>query len=165
MGRRVSQSSVEREQADREAEHSRQMSQLQQQVAEGSRRLVESDSQARQEMVTLQRDLRTDQATVGKQRDALETERRQIATERRWDSIIGPAISGAALLLACVLPILLCFAVLRSLRSPGHSEEALSEFLVRELTADQPRLLPRVSPSSAIEGPQMLPTEDNGQET
>ena len=63
-------------QADREAEHTRQMAQLQQQVAEGSRHLVEADAETRKELTELQRDLRNDQATVGQQRDTLEADRR-----------------------------------------------------------------------------------------
>ena len=114
-------------QADREAEHVRQMTQLQQQVAEGSRRLVEADAESRKELTELQRDLRNDQATVGQQRDALETERRQIAAERRWDSVVGPAITGATILIACVLPLVLCVMVLRGLRHPQQSNDSLAE--------------------------------------
>ena len=100
-------------QADREAEHIRQMAQLQQQVAEGSRHLVEADAETRKELTELQRDLRSDQATVGQQRDSLEAERRQIAADRRWDSVVGPAITGAAILIACVLPLVVCVMLLR----------------------------------------------------
>ena len=149
-----------KQQAEREAEQSRQMSQLQQEVAEGSRRLVESDAQARQELAALQRELRTDQAEVGQQRDALETERRQIATERQWDSIIGPTITAAALLVACVLPLLLCFAVLRSLRTPEQTEEALSELLVHELVTDRPLVLPPPLSRAAIQPPAPSPEGD-----
>jgi len=131
-----------REQAARQAEQSRQMAQLQLELSAGSRRLVEADAQARQGFVELQRDLRTDQAEVGRQRDALEEERRQIATQRQWESLLGPAITGTATLLACLLPLFLCLAVLRSLRSPDESEPALSALLIHELTTERPRLLP-----------------------
>jgi hypothetical protein len=131
-----------REQAARQAEQSRQMAQLQQELSEGSRRLVEADALARQGLVGLQRDLRTDQAEVGRQRDALEEERRQITAQRHWESLLGPAITGTATLLACLLPLVLCLAVLRSLRSPDESEQALSELLIHEMTTDRPLLLP-----------------------
>jgi hypothetical protein len=150
-------------QVDREADHTRQMAQLQQQVAEGSRRLVETDAETRKELTELQRDLRGDQATVGQQWDALEADRRQIAAERRWDSVVGPAITGAAILIACVLPLILCFAVLRSLRAPEHAEEALSEFLVQELVTDRPLIQPPRSSWAAIQGPVSNP-EINGKD-
>jgi rubrerythrin len=142
-------------QADREAEHTRQMAQLQQQVAEGSRRLVEADSEARKELTELQRDLRSDQATVGQQRDALEADRRQIAADRRWDSVVGPAITAAAILLACILPLVVCVMALWGLRHPEQSSEVLSEILIEELVSERPRLLPRPLPRSVLEGPQV----------
>ena len=147
------------EQAARQAQQSQQMAKLQQEVAQGSRELVEADANARHECTALQRDLRTDQAEVGRQRDVLENERRQIAAERRWESMLGPAITNTAILLACLLPLLLCFAVFRSLRTPEHAEEALSALLVQELVNDQP-LLPPPAPSSTIHKLKSLP-EDN----
>ncbi len=149
-------------QADREAEHTRQMAQLQQQVAEGSRHLVEADAETRKELTELQRDLRNDQATVGQQRDTLEADRRQIAADRRWDSVIGPAITGAAILIACILPLVVCVMALRGLRHPEQSNEVLSEILVEELVSERPRILPRPLPRSAIEGPQPSPLDGNG---
>ena len=149
-------------QADREAEHTRQMAQLQQQVAEGSRHLVEADAEARKELTELQRDLRNDQTTVGQQRDALEGERRQIAAERRWDSAVGPAITGAAILVACILPLVLCVMALRGLYHPDQCNEALSEILVEELVAERPRILPRPLPRSVIEGPDADSIDGNG---
>ena len=67
---------VAMESAARQAEQNQQMAELQQQVAEGAKQLVEADSQARQELAELQRELRSDQAEIGRQRDALESERR-----------------------------------------------------------------------------------------
>lgn len=148
------------EQAARQAAQSQQMAQMQQEVAQGSRALVEADAKARNECTALQRDLRADQAEVGHQRDVLETERRQIAAERRWESILGPAITGAAILLACLLPLLLCFAVIRSLRTPEHAEEAFSSLLVQELVSDRPLLLPPQSPCPTIRGPESFLEEE-----
>ena len=80
----------------RQAEQNKQMADLQQHVAEGTKKLVDADAQARQELLQLQRELRTDQADVGRQRDALESERRAIAKERYWDSILGTSIYAGA---------------------------------------------------------------------
>ncbi len=150
-------------QADREADQVRQMTQLQQQVAEGSRHLVEADAETRKELTELQRDLRSDQATVGQQRDSLEVERRQIAAERRWDSMVGPAITGAAILIACVLPLVVCAMLLRALHRFEPSNAVLSEILVEELVSERPRFLPP-SPSG-IDGPHTQPGPTHGYET
>ena len=57
-----------RESTARQAEQNQQMAQLQQHVAEGAKRLVEADAQARQELLQAQRELQADQAEVGRQR-------------------------------------------------------------------------------------------------
>jgi uncharacterized protein YceK len=51
--------------AAQQAETYRQMARLQQEVAEGSRLLVEADAKARQEMALMQNGLRQDRAEVG----------------------------------------------------------------------------------------------------
>ena len=101
---------VAREAAQRQAEQSKEMVQLQNQVAEDSRRLVEADAKARAEMTAIQRDLQQSQTEIGRQRDQLEVERRQIAAERFWDALLGNSITAAEALLACLLPLLLCWA-------------------------------------------------------
>jgi hypothetical protein len=138
-GERVAE--VAREAAQRQAEQSKLMAQLQGQVAEGSRQLVEAEARARADMTALQRDLQRSQAEVGRQRDQLEAERRQIAAERHWDGIIGNSITAAATLLACILPLLLCWAVLRRPCQDQEADMALAEFLTQELVSDRPTLL------------------------
>jgi hypothetical protein len=118
------------------------MVQLQSQVAEGSRRLVEAEAQARAEMAALQRDLQQSQAEVGRQRDQLEAERRKIAAERYWDAILGNGITAAAGLVACLLPLVLCWTLLRRPIDDHETDQALAELLLQELASDQPTLLP-----------------------
>jgi hypothetical protein len=126
----------------RQAEQNRKMGELQQHVAEGTKQLVDADAQARQQLAELQRELRSDQAEIGRQRDALESERRTIATERRWDSILGTSIYAGAGILACLLPLLLCGWLLHATRDKQGTDEALAELLVEELVTDRPLLLP-----------------------
>lgn len=133
---------VAMESAARQAEQNQQMAELQQHVAEGTRQLVDADSQARQELAELQRELRSDQAEIGRQRDALESERREIASDRYWDSILGTSIYAGAGILACLLPLLLCGWLLHATRDKQGTDEALAELLVQELTSDRPLLLP-----------------------
>ena len=41
-----------------------------------------------------------------------------------------------------LLPLLLCVFILRTVRDPATSEDALTELLVKEIVAEQPLLLP-----------------------
>ncbi len=126
------------------------MGELQQHVAEGTKQLVDADAQARQQLAELQRELRSDQAEIGRQRDALESERRTIATERRWDSILGTSIYAGAGILACLLPLLLCGWLLHATRDKQGTDEALAELLVEEFVTDRPLLLPPRQPTPLL---------------
>ncbi len=130
-----------REHAARQAEQNRQMAELQKDITEGSRRLVEADAEARSELVALQHDLQTDQHDIGRQRDLLEQERKEIAGQRFRDQAIIATISAIGLLLVCGLPLVLCVYVLRAVRTSEAPDAVLTEMLVDELTAEQPRLL------------------------
>lgn len=136
---------LSRQSADRQAAQSQQMAQQSQQVAEATHELVAADSKARQEMVTaqgaLQQSLQQERSDLDRQHEALEQERQQIAATRNRDPVVAGAIMSAAVLLACSLPILLCWFVLRAVthRDPDDDVAAL---LVQELVADEPLLLP-----------------------
>ena len=84
----------------RQAEQNKQLAQLQQEVATGSRQLVEADAEARRELTVLQRELQAQQAQIVKGHDALEEERRQLASQRQRDPIIAAAIAGAMAIIA-----------------------------------------------------------------
>lgn len=134
---------------ERQAEQSRQVAELQHEVAEGSRRLVEADAKARQEMVALQRAAQAERNEVGRQRDLLEGERRELATTRRLNPIIATAITNLGLLLACLLPLVLCWLLLQ-LRMEPADDQAVAEVLLDDLVADRPLLLPRSENVRAI---------------
>jgi hypothetical protein len=134
---------------DRQAEQNRQMSELQRQVAEGANRLVEADAKAREDLVALQRELQADHAAVGHQRDQLEAERRELAAKRRLDPIVAAALSNVGLLLACVLPLALCWYLLHPRVQPAD-DQAIAEILLQDLVSDQPLLLPPMEANRAI---------------
>ena len=134
---------------ERQAEQSRQVTELQREVAEGSRRLVEADAQARQEMVTLQREVQAERNEVGRQRDLLEGERRELAAKRRLDPMVAAAITNIGLLLACLLPLVLCWYLLQRRVEPAD-DQAVAEVLLEDLVADRPLLLPRTDGIRAI---------------
>ena len=134
---------------ERQAEQNRQVTELQREVAEGSRRLVEADAQARQEMVALQREVQAERTEVGRQRDLLEGERRELAAKRRLDPVIAAAITNIGLLLACLLPLVLCWYLLQRRVEPAD-DQAVAEVLLEDLVTDRPLLLPRSENIRAI---------------
>lgn len=124
----------------RQAEQNRRMADLQEEVAEGSRRLIEADAEARREIISAQQQLQAEQAQIGQQRDALEQERRKIALERHRDPIIAAAITGTGLLLACLLPLVLCWYLLRQPTEPAD-DAVVAEVLLADLVSNEPLLL------------------------
>ena len=123
------------------------------QLAEAATKMVESDSQARREIIVAQKEsnaqLHQQRTVVDAQRDQLEAERRQIAQQRHRDPLIAAAIQNVGLIIACLLPLIVCIFVIRQMRSQQPDDGAVAELLVREFTSDQPRLLP---------GPPVRPT-------
>ena len=85
-------------------------------------------------MVALQRDL-------GRQQDELEADRRALAAQRHIDPIVAGAITTTGLLLACLLPLVLCWYLLH--RGPDDNiDAAVSELLIQDLVSEQPLLQP-----------------------
>src|SRR5690606_19206040 len=83
------------------------------------------------------------------QRDALEEERKEIASGRRTDSILAPIVATLGTALLCLLPAgMACFVLCQV---PRSEPAQISELLIEDLVAEQPRLLP---PSA-----RQLPTE------
>ena len=142
-----------READERQAEQNRQIAHQNHELAEATNRLIEADARSREELVALERDLQVERAVIGRQRDALEAERKQIASQRRHESVWAECIGGAVTLLACLLPLVLCWRLLAGWRG-GGSDEALGELLTIELTGDAPSpLLPgSAMPTSPVDG-------------
>jgi hypothetical protein len=134
---------------EREAEQNRQMTELQADVAEGTRQLVEADAKAREELVVLQREVQSQRAEVDQQRDQLEAERRELAASRRLDPLIAAAITNVGLLLACLLPLVLCWYLLHRRIEPAN-DDVVAEVLLQDLVADRPLLLPKADRHPAI---------------
>ena len=145
--------------ASQQAEQARQFAKMHEEVITASHQLVEADSRARSELTSMQRELRADQAQVGKQRDSLEAERRQIAEQRQWDSVVGDAMIAVGTLLACLLPLLAIIYLLRAARHEEQTDQALIEVLVREATSEHPMFMP---PSRAFPALGQTPTPDRG---
>ncbi len=137
------------------AEQSQAVVQETQELVEASKELVASDAQARQDLIGAQErltaQLHEQRGTIDAGRDQLEEERQQIAEQRHRDPLVAAAIQNAGLMIACLLPLIVCIFVIRQLSKPEPDDGAVAELLVSELTSDQPRLLPGPPLRSALE--------------
>jgi len=125
----------------RQEENARRAHDLQREVAEGSRRLVEADAEARRELAAVQRSLQSEQSEIGRQRDQLEVERRDLAARRHLDPVIAEAILGIGTMLACLLPLILCWYLLQRPATPVD-DSIVAEHLLEDLVVSRPLLLP-----------------------
>ena len=129
-----------------QAEQNKRMADLQKEVAQGARELVEADAQSREQFVAMHRDAQAERAEIGLQRDALEAERREIATQRHRDPVIAAAILNIGLLLACMMPLVVCWYLLQRKPEP-EDPQLVAEVLLEDLMAEQPLLLPARRPA------------------
>jgi hypothetical protein len=116
------------------------MADLNKEVAGGTRRLVEADAQARKQIVGVHRDLQAERKRLDTSWNSLDAERRQIADERRTESLLVPAIQTAGLVVLVALVLgLSWYGLVRS--NTGNAETELKDLLISEMLADEPRLL------------------------
>lgn len=134
------------------AEQSKAIVEESQKLAEATKELVVHDSKARKELVAshaaLAAQLDRQRAAIDAGRDQLERERRKIAGQRHRDPLIAVAIQNVGLMIACVLPLVVCLFVLRQMNRTEPDDRAVAELLVHELTTDKPLLLtgPSIKP-------------------
>ena len=105
---------------------------------EAAKELVEHDAQTRREMIAAQSELTSQlnqqQAVVDAGRDQLEQERQQIAEKRHRDPVIAIAIETAGLAIACLLPLVICFFVIRQMQTQEPDHAAVAELLIQEFS-------------------------------
>jgi hypothetical protein len=95
------------------------------------------ESASRTEFAAIQQQTQNLSAQIAREREELETERRQLARERQTAPLVAEAIRGASLLAACLLPMLLGIYLLMPI-SPQAQTEALASLLIEQL-AESPR--------------------------
>ena len=91
---------IAREAANRQAQQNTEMANLHQEVASGTHQLVEADAQARKEIVGVHHELQAERKTLDTGWNELEQQRRQIAGQRRTESMLVP-VFGLLLALCC----------------------------------------------------------------
>lgn len=141
-------------------------------LTKASQKLVEAEAQSRREQVEsqaqLQAQIQSQRQDLDAQRNALESERREIAQQRFRDPLIASALIQVATLLIAALPLALLVYLTRLSRSePAH--EPLSELLVHDITADTPLMFPaplvpsqHLLSSSTPLSPGNEPADDSG---
>lgn len=119
------------------------------QLAETAKLMVEHDAQARREIIAAQTELTSQlnqqQSVVDAGRDQLEQDRQHLAERRYWDPIIALTLESTGLAIACLLPLVICFFVIRQMHNQEPDHAAVAELLIQELSCDQPLLLSRSS--------------------
>ena len=56
-------------------------------------------------------------------------------------SVVAAVITQVGMIVACLLPLLLCAYLLFVMRAGRDNDEAVTELLIEELVAERPRLL------------------------
>ena len=105
------------------------------QNAEAARALVEADTKARQELVAMQHDLQSDQHELGRQRDSLDADRKEVTQARERVPLLAMALQGLAGLLLCGAALAVCVYLLRGLSNDTGAEE-LEDLLVLEVAGE-----------------------------
>ena len=125
------------EAANRQAQQNTAMADLNKEVAGGTHQLVEGDAQARKEIVGVHHELQAERTRMDTGWCALEQERKEIATQRRTESMLIP-VTGLLLL---VVLLGFCWHALVASRRSENADAQLTELLIQEILPDEPSLL------------------------
>lgn len=124
------------EAAERQADQNREMLKLNREVASGARRLVEQDATARREFAGVHRDLQAERLVLAKGWDNLESQRQQMALQRRRETILQTTFQGSAVVAIVLASLGLCWLFLTTGRSEPEIEQTMSEYLLLEVFQD-----------------------------
>lgn len=134
----------------------------------GAQHLAESSGRSQESLIALQRELQAEQATISQQRDALALERKELAREQRTAPVVAMALQQLGLWLACLLPLILAWYVLRGCAVTAP-DQALAEVLIEDLVSSESSVLPRpdepteasaIPPPQSVEPTGRLPSPD-----
>lgn len=96
------------------------------------------------ELIAMPADLQEERIEIGRQRDALESDRRDLASQRHVEPLVAIAIERSVMLLSCILPVLVVAFLVWPRPTPPDAQQ-VCDFLVDEATAaPQP---PRIASS------------------
>ena len=109
---------------------------------------IADQSKAQSEMTS---QIHQQRSVVDAGRDELEQERRNIAVKRHRDPIIATAIHNAGLMVASLLPLVLCGLVIRLMQSQEPDHAAVADLLIQEMVSSKSKLI-----SDSVTQPQEL---------
>jgi hypothetical protein len=122
---------ISREAADRQAAQNQEMAHLNREVTTAHRELTE-----------LQQGVQEERSDLNTGWDDLESERQQIANDRRTESFLAALVPVAGTVVVIVSVIYFAGLLLRTAHAPEAIEAELCQMLVTELAADEPQFLP-----------------------
>jgi hypothetical protein len=128
--------------AKRQAEQDLEMARLNREVAEGTKRLVDASAVATDKTLSMQQDLQ-------EQHNQLDSERQKLAAERNRESVLVPMLQTLGILIACSLPLVLCWKLLAGF-STDPEADTICEILAEELAADRSPLFPPADGLAAL---------------
>jgi hypothetical protein len=147
------------ESSAQQARQSEQVAQASAHLTAGAQHLADSSGRSQESLIALQRELQVEQAAIGRQRDVLAAERQDLAREQRTAPVIAMALQQLGMLIACLLPLVLAWYVLRG-SAVTDTDQALAEVLIEDLVASESVTLPRPPASSA---PSAIPSPQVGE--
>jgi hypothetical protein len=127
--------------ANRQAQQNTAMAELNRNVADGTRGLVMADAQARKEIIAVHLKLQEERIRLDTGWNALQQEKREIAGERRTESMlvaVTKAVGGLALVF-----LLLGFSwyAVAAARSGDDTDARLNELLICEILSEDSPLI------------------------
>ncbi|MCD0458639.1 hypothetical protein [Roseiconus lacunae] len=105
-----------------------------------------------EQLFDAQKTLAEEQAALGRGRDALEEDRRRWAERQRTDPIIAMSIQGAAMLIACSLPMAI-LALLLASRRRSENVDSANILEAIELVSNRSEMLPNRSTKEKLASP------------
>ena len=127
-------------------------------------RVVNEETAFRQESAKLHRDLRSDQAAIAQQRDQLEAERKQIASQRQWAEFYTPLLETVGIVAVIIAVLVYCGLLLRTLANNGPADAILAESLAAQILPVEslPPPAPWSEPESELPSPRITGQLCNG---
>ncbi len=130
------------EAAERQAQQSHDTTELQKQVAAGSKALVASDAAARENFSQLHRDVQQERQELSEQWSQLESQRQSVASSRRHESLAASATKGMGIVVVAALAMLFAWLLLFHAHTAEPSTATL-ELVIDDIISESPQLLPQ----------------------
>jgi hypothetical protein len=140
--------------AAQQAAVTHEMANLNREVAQGLGKLTQENAEFRKEALAMQKQLHDQRVELIQKQEALDKKRRRL---EQHDPLVAKAVTHVGITLACLLPLWLCWHLLRE---PADQEldPVVNDLLLHDLVSERPRL---VAPMT-VPGPPPLPLPYRG---